>query len=69
MKQLIVIAIAGLTLAAAGGLGPTAVQAQSRAAVPLGAGAQLINLPRGSSMAIDLPSDARNFIVPNPMVA
>ena len=69
MKQLIVIAIAGLTLAAAGGLGPTAVQAQSRAAVPLGAGAQLINLPRGSSMAIDLPSDARDVIVPNPMVA
>ncbi|HRJ64971.1 MAG TPA: type II and III secretion system protein family protein, partial [Brevundimonas sp.] len=28
-----------------------------------------INLPRGSSMAIDLPSDARDVIVPNPMVA
>jgi pilus assembly protein CpaC len=32
----------------------------------MGAGAQLINLPRGSSMAIDLPSDARDAIVPNP---
>jgi pilus assembly protein CpaC len=35
----------------------------------MGTGAQLINLPRGSSMAIDLPSDARDVIVPNPMVA
>jgi pilus assembly protein CpaC len=35
----------------------------------MGSTAQLINLPRGSSMAIDLPSDARDVIVPNPMVA
>jgi pilus assembly protein CpaC len=69
MKHLIAIAFLGLTVAAVAPAGPTEAQAQSRAAVPMGAGAQLINLPRGSSMAIDLPSDARDVIVPNPMVA
>jgi len=71
MKPLIAIALAGLTLASVAPAAPThaQAQAQSRAAVPLGAVAQLINLPRGSSMAIDLPSDARDVIVPNPVVA
>ena len=69
MKHLIAIALVGMTVAAVAPAGPTEAQAQSRAAVPMGAGAQLINLPRGSSMAIDLPSDARDVIVPNPMVA
>ena len=69
MKQLIAIALAGVMIASVAPAGPIEAQAQSRAAVPLGAGAQLINLPRGSSMAIDLPSDARDVIVPNPMVA
>lgn len=67
--RLAAIALAGLAFSAAAPLGPLEAQAQSRAAVPMGAGAQLINLPRGSSMAIDLPSDARDVIVPNPMVA
>ena len=69
MKPLIAIALAGLTLASVAPAAPSQAQAQSRAAVPLGVGAQLINLPRGSSMAIDLPSDARDVIVPNPVVA
>ncbi len=69
MKHLIAIALVGLTVAAVAPVGPSAALAQSRAAVPMGAGAQLINLPRGSSMAIDLPSDARDVIVPNPLVA
>jgi pilus assembly protein CpaC len=69
MKHLIAIALVGLTVAAVAPAVPTEARAQSRAAVPMGAGAQLINLPRGSSMAIDLPSDARDVIVPNPMVA
>lgn len=47
----------------------TPAEAQSRAALPMGAGSQLINLPRGSSMAVDLPADARDVIVPNPVVA
>ncbi|HZV84331.1 MAG TPA: type II and III secretion system protein family protein [Brevundimonas sp.] len=69
MKHLAALAVACLTMVAAGPLTPPTAYAQSRAAVPLGAGAQLINLPRGSSMAIDLPSDARDVIVPNPVVA
>ena len=69
MTRLAALALAGLTLAAAAPAIPDVAQAQSRAALPMGAGAQLINLPRGSSMAIDLPSDARDVIVPNPVVA
>lgn len=69
MTRLAALALAGLTLAAAAPVLPGVAYAQSRAALPMGAGAQLINLPRGSSMAIDLPSDARDVIVPNPMVA
>jgi len=43
--------------------------AQSRAAVSMGAAPQLINLPRGTSFAVDLPADARDVIVSNPQVA
>jgi pilus assembly protein CpaC len=69
MTRLAALALTGLTLAATAPVMPDVARAQSRAAVPMGAGAQLINLPRGSSMAIDLPSDARDVIVPNPVVA
>tara|TARA_R110002167_G_scaffold71327_10_gene201318 strand:+ start:46 stop:1470 length:1425 start_codon:yes stop_codon:yes gene_type:complete len=48
---------------------PVSAVAQTRSTVAMGAAPQLINLPRGSSMAIDLPSDARDVIVPNPLVA
>jgi len=43
--------------------------AQTRASVAVGASPQLVNLPRGTSMAIDLPADARDVIVSNPAVA
>ncbi|HUH09072.1 MAG TPA: type II and III secretion system protein family protein [Brevundimonas sp.] len=70
MKRLLVCCLTGLALSVAAPLtAPTHAHAQSRAAVPMGAGSQLINLPRGSSMAIDLPADARDVIVPNPVVA
>ena len=52
------------TLAAA----PVGV-AQTRAAVSTGAAQRLINLPRGTSFAVDLPADARDVIVSNPQVA
>lgn len=73
MKRLLVC-LSGLALGVAAPLtltlaAPTQAHAQTRAAVPMGASAQLINLPRGSSMAIDLPADARDVIVPNPVVA
>ncbi len=67
MKRLIAVALSGLAVVAAGPA-PEAV-AQTRAAVSMGSQSQLINLPRGSSMAIDLPADARDVIVPNPAVA
>lgn len=74
MKRLLVCGLTSLALGVAAPLtlglaAPTPAQAQTRAAVPMGAGAQLINLPRGSSMAVDLPADARDVIVPNPVVA
>ena len=53
-----------VTLAAA----PAGV-AQTRAAVSTGAAQRLINLPRGTSFAVDLPADARDVIVSNPQVA
>lgn len=66
MRKLLFVT-AALALVGAGMLPATQAQAQTRMAA--GAPSQLINLPRGSSMAIDLPADARDVIVPNPMVA
>lgn len=49
---------------------PSMALAQTRAAVAMGASApQMINLPRGTSFAVDLPADARDVIVSNPQVA
>lgn len=48
---------------------PVVATAQTRAAVSTGATPQLINLPRGTSFAVDLPADARDVIVSNPQVA
>lgn len=42
---------------------------QTRTSVAAGPRHQLINLPRGSTMAVDLPSDARDIVVSNPQVA
>ncbi|MDY6923208.1 MAG: type II and III secretion system protein family protein [Pseudomonadota bacterium] len=67
MTPFIVLAVAALLAGAAPAASP--VQAQTRAAVSMGAQSQLISLPRGSSMAVDLPADARDVIVPNPLVA
>ncbi|MBX4158984.1 pilus assembly protein N-terminal domain-containing protein, partial [Lactiplantibacillus plantarum] len=54
--------LAGAAVAPAGA-------AQTRAAVSMGAAPQRINLPRGTSFAVDLPADARDVIVSNPQVA
>ncbi len=65
-------ALGSVALIALGGLAPalpTPAMAQSRAVVAAGSGAQMINLPRGSSFAVDLPADARDVIVSNPAVA
>jgi pilus assembly protein CpaC len=67
LMRLAAVALAGLLVVALPS--PSAVQAQTRAAVSMGSQSQLISLPRGSSMAVDLPADARDVIVPNPLVA
>ena len=49
---------------------PSMALVQTRAAVAMGASTpQMINLPRGTSFAVDLPADARDVIVSNPQVA
>jgi len=67
LMRLAAVALAGLLVVVLPS--PSAVQAQTRAAVSTGSQSQLISLPRGSSMAVDLPADARDVIVPNPLVA
>jgi len=62
------VALACVLLAGLGAA-PVAGLAQTRAAVSMGAAPQLINLPRGTSFAVDLPADARDVIVANPQVA
>ncbi len=72
-RLLAILASAGLTA-----LAPVAASAQNfaapadaggRSTVQVGSTPRLINLPRGSSMAIDLPTDAHDAIVSNPAVA
>jgi pilus assembly protein CpaC len=67
LTHLIAVAVTALLVGAAPSAAPA--HAQTRAAVSMGAQSQLISLPRGSSMAVDLPADARDVIVPNPLVA
>lgn len=67
LMRLTAVAVAGLLAVALPSASPA--QAQTRANVSMGAQSQLISLPRGSSMAVDLPADARDVIVPNPLVA
>ena len=62
------IAAACASLIALGGAA-SAPLAQTRAAVSTGSAPQLVNLPRGTSFAVDLPADARDVIVSNPQVA
>lgn len=51
---------------------PSSVLAQDygvQQTVAAGSGPRLVNLPRGTSFAVDLPADARDVIVSNPAVA
>jgi len=57
-----------------GTIAPLSAVAQSypggaRSTVPVGSGPQLVNLPRGTSFAVDLPADAHDVIISNPAVA
>ncbi|WP_313104940.1 type II and III secretion system protein family protein [Brevundimonas sp.] len=66
MNRLIAAACASLIVLGGAASAPLA---QTRAAVSTGAGPQMVNLPRGTSFAVDLPADARDVIVSNPQVA
>ena len=50
----------GAALIALAGISPTTGLAQSRSVVSAGEQPRLVNLPRGSSFAVDLPADARD---------
>lgn len=70
MNRLTAIAcVSALALCAAATTPATQVQAQTRAAVAAGSTAQMVNLPLGTSFAVELPADARDVIVSNPLVA
>ena len=62
-------ALFGAALIALAGVQPGTGLAQSRSVVAAGEQPRMINLPRGSSFAVDLPADARDVIVSNPQVA
>ena len=66
MNRLVVAACASLI--AVGGAASASL-AQTRAALATGTAPQMVNLPRGTSFAVDLPADARDVIVSNPQVA
>jgi len=73
-RLLAVLASAGLTAlapiaASARPAASGASETDGRSSVQVGSTPRLINLPRGSSMAIDLPTDAHDAIVSNPAVA
>jgi pilus assembly protein CpaC len=68
MNRLLATACAALIASAGLAPLPTTAVAQSRS-VATGAAPQMVNLPRGSSMAVDLPTDARDTIISNPQVA
>lgn len=48
---------------------PLQGQAQTRTSMAVGSANQLVNLPRNTSMGIELPSDARDIVVTNPQIA
>lgn len=63
-------ALACAALVAAVAAAPATAQTYgARQTVAAGSGPQLVNLPRGTSFAVDLPADARDVIVSNPAVA
>ena len=64
------LALACAVLTVGGPVAPAALaQTYGVQTVAAGSGSRLINLPRGTSFAVDLPADARDVIVSNPTVA
>lgn len=63
------VAAASAALIASTAVLPAAATAQIARTVSVGASPELVNLPRGSSFAVDLPADAHDVIISNPAVA
>jgi pilus assembly protein CpaC len=68
MNRFAIVACAAL-IALGGSVSLDGARAQTRAAVATGSTPQMVNLPRGTSFAVDLPADARDVIISNPTVA
>jgi len=68
-KPLVALTCAVLTAAAPIATPALAQSFGASQTVSAGSGPRLINLPRGTSFAVDLPADARDVIVSNPAVA
>ena len=64
-----ICAAACAALIASTGVVPATAIAQSARTVSVGSSPELVNLPRGSSFAVDLPADAHDVIISNPAVA
>src|SRR5690606_18493825 len=62
MNRFAVAACAAL-IALGGSAAWEGASAQTRAAITAGSAPQLVNLPRGTSFAVDLPTDARDVII------
>jgi pilus assembly protein CpaC len=69
MKPLVALTCALLTAVAPIATPALAQSYGASQTVAAGSGPRLINLPRGTSFAVDLPADARDVIVSNPAVA
>lgn len=68
MNRFAVAACAAL-IALGGSVSVDGARAQTRASITAGSTPQMVNLPRGTSFAVDLPADARDVIISNPTVA
>ncbi|WP_292038877.1 MULTISPECIES: type II and III secretion system protein family protein [unclassified Brevundimonas] len=68
MKPLLSLAIAA-TLSAGSMALPAQALASGQSTVSVGSDVRHINLPRGSSFAVNLPADVRDIVVTNPAVA
>jgi pilus assembly protein CpaC len=64
-----ICAAASAALIASTAVLPATAGAQIARTVSVGASPELVNLPRGSSFAVDLPADAHDVIISNPAVA
>jgi pilus assembly protein CpaC len=69
MKPLVALTCAILTAATPIASPALAQSYGAGQTVAAGSGPRLINLPRGTSFAVDLPADARDVIVSNPAVS